>query len=116
MTESSIPDPIPQAVFPELHDLEPLYSDQEKIQPETKPTGSLVPSPSGTSAPLLSNPSLTDTLSNFPLFDPQAEQPSAPELLAETEPPQETEAEGKTSSRNLDQCSSIVNHVGTTPR
>ena len=45
-------------------------------------TESLIPSPSGTSVPLLSNPSLTDTLSNFPVFVlsesrplPQAEQP-----------------------------------------
>ena len=68
VTEPPVPDPVPQAVFPELDDLEPLYSDQEEIQPKTHPTGSLVPSPSETSAPLLSNPSLSDTLSNFPLL------------------------------------------------
>ena len=70
VTEPPVPNPVPQTVFPELDDLEPLYSDQEEIQPETHPTGILVPSPSGTSAPLLSNLSLTDTLSNFPLFGP----------------------------------------------
>ena len=115
MTESPVPDSIPQAVFSELDDLEPLYSDQGEIQPETHPDRSLVPSPSGTSTPLLSNPSLTDTLSNFTLFDPQAEQPSGPELPAETEPPRETDEEGKTSCRNLAQYStkpSIVNHRG----
>ena len=48
--------------------MEPLFSDQEEIQPETL-AKSLIPSPSGTSASLLSNPSLTDTLSNFPLFE-----------------------------------------------
>ena len=70
VTEAPVPDSVPQVVIPELDDLEPMYSDQEEIRPETHPTGSLIPSPSGTSAPLLSNPSLTDTLSNFPLFGP----------------------------------------------
>ena len=56
--------------------MEPLFSDQEEIQPET-PNKSLIPSPSGTSAPLLSNPSLTDTLSNFPLFEPSEQEPLA---------------------------------------
>ena len=81
ITEPPIPDPAPQAVFPELDDLDPLFSDQEEVQPEML-TESLIPSPSGTSGPLLSNPSLTDTLSNFPVFVlsesrplPQAEQP-----------------------------------------
>ena len=50
-------------VFPDIDDLEPLFSDQEEVLPEPAP--SLMPSPSGTSAPLLSNPALTDTLSNF---------------------------------------------------
>ena len=50
-------------VFPDIDDLEPLFSDQEEVLPE--PPQSLIPSPSGTSAPLLSNPALTDTLSNF---------------------------------------------------
>ena len=88
VTKPPVPDSIQQAVFPELDDLEPLYSDQEEIRPETHPTGSLLPSPSGTSAPLSSNPSLTDKLSNFPLFGTRTEQPSGPELLAETEPPE----------------------------
>ena len=62
--EPTVQNPAPPAVFPDLDDLEPLYSDQEEVQPAAPP--SLIPSPSGTSAPLLSNPSLTDTLSNFP--------------------------------------------------
>ena len=70
MTEPPIPDPAPQVVFPELDDLEPMFSDQEEVQSEAL-TRSLTPSPSGTSAPILSNPSLTDTLSNFPLFNPK---------------------------------------------
>ena len=104
-TEPPAPDPVPQAVFPELDDLEPLYSDQEEIRPGAHPTESLIPSPSGTSAPLLSNPSLTDTLSNFLLFGPRTEQPSGPELLADTEPPQETDEEGGASGQNPDQYS-----------
>ena len=70
MTELPIPDLAPQVVFPELDDLEPLFSDQEEIQPETL-TRSLIPSPSRTSAPLFSNPSLTDTLSNFSFIQPK---------------------------------------------
>ena len=57
-------------VFPELDHVEPLFSDQEEVLPE--PPRSLIPSPSGTSAPLLFNPALTDTLSNFPFFRSQA--------------------------------------------
>ena len=57
-------------VFPDIDDLEPLFSDQEEVLPEPAP--SLMPSPSGTSAPLLSNPASTDTLSNFPLFSSRA--------------------------------------------
>ena len=37
----------------------------------------MIASPSGTSVPLLSNPSLTDTLSNFPLFEPSKQEPLA---------------------------------------
>ena len=84
----------PQAVFPELDDLEPLFSDQEEIHPE-EPTNSLVPLPSGTSVPLLSNPSLTDTLSNFPLFNSQIGNPSGPEPLIAIEQPQDTERESE---------------------
>ena len=77
MTEPPTPDPAPQVVYPELDDLEPLFCDQEEIQPETL-TRSLIPSPSGTSTPLLSNPSLTDTLSNFPFFHPNESRPLTP--------------------------------------
>ena len=56
-------------VFPDIDGLEPLFSDQEEVLPEQPQ--SLIPSPSGTSAPLLSNPALTDTLSNFPLYSSQ---------------------------------------------
>ena len=56
-------------VFPDIDDLEPLFSDQKEVLPE--PPQSLLHSPSGTSAPLLSNPALTDTLSNFPLYSSQ---------------------------------------------
>ena len=42
MTESPIPDPTPPVVFPELDDLEPLFSDQEEIQSEAL-TRSLIP-------------------------------------------------------------------------
>ena len=57
--EEEIQQPV---VFPELDSLEPLFSDQEEILHE--PASSLLPSATGTSAPLLSNPALTDTLSN----------------------------------------------------
>ena len=74
-----------QVVFPEVDDLEPLFSDQDEILPPTL-IESLIPSPSGTSAPLLSNPSLTDTLSNFSLFNQQTRHPNEP-----TDPIQATE-------------------------
>ena len=74
-----------QVVFPEVDDLEPLFPDQDEILPPTL-IESLIPSPSGTSAPLLSNPSLTDTLSNFPLFNQQTTHPNEP-----TDPIQATE-------------------------
>ena len=45
-------------VFPELDDMEPLFSEREEILRE--PAGILLPSPTGTSAPLLSNPALTE--------------------------------------------------------
>ena len=98
ITEPPIQDPAPQVVFPELDDLEPLFSDQEEVQPETL-TRSPIISPSGTSAPLLSNPSLTDTLSNFPLFNPQVRSPNEPTPFATTEQPQEIniEDEGQNS-------------------
>ena len=46
VTEQPILDPAPQVVFPELDDLEPLFSDQVEVQPGT-PAWSLIPSPSG---------------------------------------------------------------------
>ena len=76
-------------VFPDIDDLEPLYSDQEEVLPEPAP--SLVPSPSGASAPLLSNPALTDTLSNFPLFSSRAGSSVGLELAEEAEPQEETD-------------------------
>ena len=99
VTEPLLLDSAPQIVFPELDDLDPLFSDQEEIQPATL-TESLIPSSSGTSATLLSNPSLTDNLSNFPLFNPQSRDPSEPEPLAPTTQPQEV---------NIDDESQIAN-------
>ena len=87
VTEPPTPDLTPQVVFLELDDLEPLFSDQEEIQSEAL-TGSVILSPSGTSAPLLPNSSLTDTLSNFPLLNP-----NEPKPLAQTEQPQGTNVE-----------------------
>ena len=98
--EPTVQNPAPPAVFPDLDDLEPLYSDQEEVQPAAPP--SLIPSPSGTSAPLLSNPSLTDTLSNFPLFGPRSEDPISP---VEIKPPSGTEGEGEMVHRSPVQCS-----------
>ena len=98
--EPTVQNPAPPAVFPDLDDLEPLYSDQEEVQPATPP--SLIPSPSGTSAPLLSNPSLTDTLSNFPLFGPRSEDPISP---VEIKPPSGTEGEEEMIHRSPVQCS-----------
>ena len=95
MTQSPIPYLTPQVVFPELDDLEALFSDQEEIQSEAL-TRSLIPSLSGTSAPLLSNPSLTDTLSNFPLL-----YPNEPRPLAQTEQPQGTNTEHEDKNPEL---------------
>ena len=58
-----------------------------------KPLPSLIPSPSGTSAPLLSNPALTDTLSNFPLFSSRAASSVGLELAEEVEPQEGTDRE-----------------------
>ena len=106
--EPTVQNPAPPAVFPDLDDLEPLYSDQEEVQPAAPP--SLIPSPSGTSAPLLSNPSLTDTLSNFPLFGPRSEDPISP---VEIKPPSGTEGEEEMVHRSPVQCST---QPGTTNR
>ena len=106
--EPTVQNPAPPAVFPDLDDLEPLYSDQEEVQPAAPP--SLIPSPSGTSAPLLSNPSLTDTLSNFPRFGPRSEDPISP---VEIKPPSGTEGEEDMVHRSPVQCST---QPGTTNR
>ena len=88
----------PQMVFPELDELEPLFSDQEEIHLE-EPINSLLPLPSGTSAPLLSNPSLTDTLSNFPLFNSQIGNPGGSEPLIAIEQPQESKIQDPTPNQ-----------------
>ena len=86
------------------HPLESLFPEQESIPPvETSVPNSVttdgpaqqvpppvhVPSDSlaGTSAPLLSNPSLTDMLSNFPLFASDSAMPATGQI----EPSSETE-------------------------
>ena len=79
MTEHPIPDPTQPVVFPELDDLEPLFSDQVEIILPEEPTRKLLLSPTRTSAPLLSNPYLTVTLSKFPLFSSQAGSSIGPE-------------------------------------
>ena len=92
MIEPPIMDPALQVVFHEMDDLEPLFSDQEEIHPEPT-TRSLIPSSSWTPDPLLFNPSLTDTLGNFPWFSSQTGNPSGPEPLIEVEQSQEAERE-----------------------
>ena len=89
--DQPIEEPQQPMVHPDIDDLEPLYSDQEEVLPEPAP--SLVPSPSGTSAPLLSNPALTDTLSNFPLFSSRAGSSVRLELAEEAEPQEGTDRE-----------------------
>ena len=100
-------------VYPELDDLESLYSDQEEVLP--KPLPSLLPSPSGTSAPLLSNPALTDTLSNFPLFSSRAASSVGLELAEEVEPQEGTDREiqePKQSMEALPPSGRIANRRG----
>ena len=87
--DQPIEEPQQPMIHPDIDDLEPLYSDHEEVSPETAP--SLVPSPSGTSAPLLSNPALTDTLSNFPLFSSRAASSVELELAEEVEPQEGTD-------------------------
>ena len=89
--DQPIEEPQQPTVHPDIDDLEPLYSDQEVVLPEPAP--SLIPSPSGTSAPLLSNPALTDTLSNFPLFSSRAGSSVGLELAEEAEPQEGTDRE-----------------------
>ena len=87
-------------VCPEIDDLEPLYSDQEEVLPEPAP--SLVPSPSGTSAPLLSNPALTDTLNNLPLFSSRAGSSVELELAEEAEPQEGTGGETQEPGQSME--------------
>ena len=87
-------------MFPELDDLEPLFSDQDEVLPE--PARSLIFSPTGTSAPLLSNPALTDTLRNFPLFSSPAGSSNGAEPIEEDEPQRGTDREDQASSQNLE--------------
>ena len=96
-TEQPITEAQQLMVFPDIDDLEPLFSDQEEILPEPP---SLIPSPSGTSAPLLSNPALTDTLSNFPLFGSQNGGSRRPEPDEEVEPREETDREQQEPNRD----------------
>ena len=113
-TEATEPPPMnspSQVVFPELDDLEPLFSDREEIQPPIL-IESLIPSPSGTSAPLLSNPSLTDTLSNFPLFDPQTKDPNESVPLAPTADPQELNIEVDNQIANQNPLPGSANRRG----
>ena len=77
-----------------------MFSEQDEILPE--PARSLKPSPTGTSAPLLSNTALTDTLSNFPLFSSRASSSKGPEPIEEDEPQRGTDREREESSRNLE--------------
>ena len=88
-------------VFPDIDDLEPLFSDQEEVLPEQPQ--SLIPSPSGTSAPLLSNPALTDTLSNFPLYSSQNGSSARLEFAQEAEPQEENNGEIQEPDRNIEQ-------------
>ena len=46
-----------------------------------------------TSAPLLSNPALTDTLSNFPLFSSRAGSSAGLQTIEEPEPQERTDRE-----------------------
>ena len=89
--DQPIEEPQQPMIYPDIDDLEPLYSDQEEVRPE--PTPSLIPSPSGTSAPLLSNPALTDTLSNFPLFSSRAGSMTGLQTIEEPEPQERTDRE-----------------------
>ena len=98
--DQPIEEPQQPMVHPDIDDLEPLYSDQEEVLPEPAP--SLVPSPSGTSAPLLSNPALTDTLSNFPLFNSRAGSSVELELAEEAEPQEGTGGETQEPGQSME--------------
>ena len=90
--EQPNPESTQPVAFPELDDLEPLFSDKEETLPK-EPIRNLLPSPTGTSAPLLSHPSLTDILSNFPLFISQAGNSINPAPHVENEPQEKINAE-----------------------
>ena len=81
LTKEEVQQPV---VFPELDDSEPLFSDQEQVLSE--PANNHLPSPTRTTSPLLSNPALTDTLSNFPLFSSLAGSSVGLEPAEEDEP------------------------------
>ena len=98
--DQPIEEPQQPMIHPDIDDLEPLYSDQEEVLPEPAP--SLVPSPSGTSAPLLSNPALTDTLSNFPLFSSRAGSSVGLELAEEAEPQEGTGGETQEPGQSME--------------
>ena len=67
-----------------------------------EPAPSLMPSPSGTSAPLLSNPALTYTLSNFPLFSSRAGSSVGLELVEEAEPREGTDREIQEQGQSIE--------------
>ena len=71
------PAPIPEMPISPLPSMEALFSENEAVPditdetpspPTQAPTKSASTSLAGTSAPLLTNPSLTDVLSNFPIW------------------------------------------------
>ena len=66
-----------------------------------EPAPSLMPSPSGTSAPLLSNPGLSDTLNKFPLFSSGAGSSVGLELVEEAEPQEGTDREFQEQGQSI---------------
>ena len=97
LTKEEVQQPV---VFPELDDSEPLFSDQEQVLSE--PANNHLPSPTRTTSPLLSNPALTDTLSNFPLFSSRAGSSVGLEPAEEDEPHEETDTEDQAPCQSLD--------------
>ena len=83
-----------------------------------EPTSSLLPSPTGMSAPLLSNPALTDTLSNFPLFSSRASSSRELERDVEDQPLEEIDVEDQTlgSTTPSSRTTSRANRQYTRPR
>ena len=84
------PTNITENLFSEQEMIEAPPNEQETQQPASETITSLI----GTSSPLLSNPSLTDLLSNFPIW-PQSEQPIT----------QDAQATIPMSSQSLATCS-----------